>query len=55
MFIRGHHGTIYKTYNIQGRGQDITNGACTMLDFTAKGRDERERPTMKWVKLHDEY
>jgi predicted dithiol-disulfide oxidoreductase (DUF899 family) len=55
MFIRGDHGAIYKTYNIQGRGQDITNGAYNMLDFTAKGRDEQERPTMKWVKLHDEY
>ncbi len=55
MFIRGDHGAIYKTYNIQGRGQDITNGAYNMLDFTAKGRNESDRPPMKWVRLHDEY
>lgn len=56
MFIRGADGAIYKTYNVQGRGQDITNGAYNMLDFTALGRGEQgEGPPMKWVKLHDEY
>jgi predicted dithiol-disulfide oxidoreductase (DUF899 family) len=55
MFIRGADGAIYKTYNIQGRGQDITNGAYNMLDFTALGRSEATRPTMQWVRLHDEY
>lgn len=56
IFSRDADGQIYKTYNVQGRGQDITNSAYNMLDFTAKGRDEDSLPhTMQWVKLHDEY
>jgi predicted dithiol-disulfide oxidoreductase (DUF899 family) len=56
MFSKGEDGQIYQTYNVQGRGQDITNGAYNMLDMTAKGRDEDSLPnSMAWVKLHDEY
>jgi len=56
MFVRGEDGAIYKTYNIQGRGQDITNGAYNMLDFTAHGRGEDGlSPPMQWVRLHDDY
>jgi predicted dithiol-disulfide oxidoreductase (DUF899 family) len=56
MFSKGSDGAIYQTYNVQGRGQDITNGAYNMLDFTAKGRDEGSLPfSMQWVRLHDEY
>ena len=56
IFTREPDGQIYKTYNVQGRGQDITNAAYNLLDFTAKGRDEDHLPfTMSWVKLHDEY
>lgn len=56
IFSRDADGQIYKTYNVQGRGQDITNSAYNMLDFTAKGRDEDSLPhTMQWVKPHDEY
>ncbi|MDP3738790.1 MAG: DUF899 family protein [Hyphomonadaceae bacterium] len=56
VFSKGPEGAVYQTYNIQGRGQDITNGAYNLLDFTAKGRDEDGLPfPMKWVKLHDEY
>jgi predicted dithiol-disulfide oxidoreductase (DUF899 family) len=55
IFARGEDGAIYKTYNIQGRGQDITNSAYNLLDFTANGRGEDVRPPMQWVRLHDEY
>ncbi|MEO7385714.1 MAG: DUF899 family protein [Gammaproteobacteria bacterium] len=56
LFSRGPDGGIYQTYNIQGRGQDIINGAYNLLDFTAKGRDESGLPaSMHWVRLHDEY
>ncbi|HVY89724.1 MAG TPA: DUF899 family protein [Hyphomonadaceae bacterium] len=56
IFSMGEDGQIYLTFNVQGRGQDITNSAYNMLDFTAKGRDEDSLPNpMAWVKLHDEY
>lgn len=56
IFAKGPDGAIYQTYNIQGRGQDIINGAYNMLDFTPRGRDEDGLPrTMSWVRLHDEY
>jgi predicted dithiol-disulfide oxidoreductase (DUF899 family) len=56
MFSKRADGAIYQTYNVQGRGQDIINGAYNMLDFTAKGRDEDGLPfSMQWVRLHDEY
>jgi predicted dithiol-disulfide oxidoreductase (DUF899 family) len=56
VFSKGADGAVYQTYNVQGRGQDITNGAYNLLDFTAKGRNEDSLPsTMQWVKLHDEY
>ena len=44
MFSKGPDGAICQTYNVQGRGQDIINGAYNMLDFTAKGRDEHSLP-----------
>jgi predicted dithiol-disulfide oxidoreductase (DUF899 family) len=56
IFSKGPDGAIYQTYNIQGRGQDIINGAYNLMDFTAKGRDEDGLPfSMQWVRLHDEY
>jgi predicted dithiol-disulfide oxidoreductase (DUF899 family) len=56
VFILGDDGEVYQTYNVQGRGQDITNGTYNLLDFTALGRNEDGLPhTMAWVKLHDEY
>lgn len=56
VFAKGGDGAVYHTYSIQGRGQDITNGAYNMLDFTPKGRDEDNLPvTMQWVRYHDEY
>ena len=56
VFSKGPDGAAYQTYNVQGRGQDITNGAYNLLDHTAKGRDEDGLPfSMQWVRLHDEY
>ncbi len=56
IFAKGPDGTIYQTYNIQGRGQDIINAAYNMLDFTAKGRDEDALPhSMNWVRYNDAY
>jgi predicted dithiol-disulfide oxidoreductase (DUF899 family) len=56
VFAKGDDGLIYHTYSVQGRGQDITNGAYNMLDFTPKGRDEDKLPfTMQWVRYHDDY
>ena len=54
VFVRGEDGAVYHTYSAYARGLDVLLGAHHMLDFTPKGRDEREGP-MDWVRHHDRY
>lgn len=62
-FLRDDEG-IYRTYFVDGRGDELMGLAWTILDMTALGRQEEwedspegypQDPTYSWWKRHDEY
>jgi len=53
-FYKDEGGNIYHTYSTYARGIDLLNLTYSVLDLTAKGRDEGEEP-MSWVRHHDRY
>lgn len=62
-FIR-HDGSIYRTYFVDGRGDEVMGGTWAYLDITALGRQEKwedspegypQDETYSWWKRHDEY
>ena len=62
-FIREDDG-IYRTYFIDGRGDEVMGGTWSYLDITALGRQEQwedspegypQDETYSWWKRHDEY
>lgn len=63
-FIRDDDGRIFRTYAIDGRGDEVMGGTWAYLDITALGRQEewedspegypQSRP-YGWWNLHDEY
>jgi predicted dithiol-disulfide oxidoreductase (DUF899 family) len=62
-FIREEDG-IYRTYFIDGRGDEVMGGTWSYLDITALGRQEKwedspegypQDETYSWWKRHDEY
>jgi predicted dithiol-disulfide oxidoreductase (DUF899 family) len=55
-FYKDPDGQIFRTYSCYQRGVDMINGAYHFMDLAPKGRDEADlRPTMAWLRRHDEY
>lgn len=63
-FIRDDDGHIYRTYFINGRGDEIFVGTWHLLDMTALGRQEDwedspagypQSPPYEWWSWHDTY
>ena len=55
-FYKEPDGQIFHTYSCYQRGVDMINGAYHFMDLAPKGRDEADqRPTMAWLRRHDEY
>jgi predicted dithiol-disulfide oxidoreductase (DUF899 family) len=55
-FCKDPDGRIFHTYSCFQRGADMMNGAYNYMDLAPKGRDEADqRPTMAWLRRHDEY
>lgn len=63
-FIRDDDGRIYRTYFINGRGDEIFVGTWHLLDMTALGRQENwedspegypQSPPYEWWSWHDTY
>jgi len=55
-FYKDPDGQIFHTYSCFQRGVDMMNGAYHFMDLAPKGRDEAGlRPTMAWLRRHDEY
>jgi predicted dithiol-disulfide oxidoreductase (DUF899 family) len=55
-FYKDPGGQIFHTYSCFQRGVDMMNGAYNYMDLAPKGRDEADlRPTMAWLRRHDEY
>jgi predicted dithiol-disulfide oxidoreductase (DUF899 family) len=46
-------GTVYRTYVTTARGLEFAMAYYALLDRTATGRDESDKPL--WVRRHDEY
>jgi predicted dithiol-disulfide oxidoreductase (DUF899 family) len=56
VFYKNDAGEIFHTYSTYGRGVEAMIGAYTLMDFTPKGRQERDVPRkMEWVRHHDRY
>ena len=63
-FYRDDDGRIFRTYFVDGRGDEALGGVWAYLDITALGRQEEwedspegypQSGTGEWVKRHDEY
>jgi predicted dithiol-disulfide oxidoreductase (DUF899 family) len=63
-FFRDDDDRIFRTYFVNGRGDEIMGGTWAYLDMTALGRQEEwedspegypQTPTYEWWNLHDEY
>lgn len=54
MFYKDDAGEVFHTYSSYRRGVEAMMGTYSLLDFTPKGRDERDGP-MAWVHHHDRY
>jgi predicted dithiol-disulfide oxidoreductase (DUF899 family) len=54
-FYRDGSGAIFHTYSAYGRGIDAINTSYSILDLTAKGRDENPDRPQDWVDFHDRY
>jgi predicted dithiol-disulfide oxidoreductase (DUF899 family) len=63
-FIRDDDGRIYRTYFINGRGDEMFVGTWHLLDITALGRQENwedspegypQSPPYEWWSWHDTY
>jgi predicted dithiol-disulfide oxidoreductase (DUF899 family) len=63
-FIRDDNGKIFRTYFINGRGDEAMGSAWSYLDMTALGRQENwedspdgypKTPPYKWWNWHDNY
>ena len=56
VFYKDADGAIYHTYSTFGRGAEPLLGTYSLLDMTAKGRDEDALPfPMAWIRHHDRY
>ena len=63
-FVRGDDDRIYRTYFIDGRGDEVMGGTWAYLDATALGRQEKwedspegypQTDPYQWWRRHDEY
>jgi predicted dithiol-disulfide oxidoreductase (DUF899 family) len=63
-FFRDEHDRIFRTYFVDGRGDEALGSAWSYLDLTALGRQEEwedspegypQTPAYQWWNLHDEY
>lgn len=63
-FIRDDDGNIFRTYLINGRGDEVMGGTWAYLDITALGRQEEwedspegtpQTPPYGWWNYHDAY
>lgn len=55
VFYKDGDSAIFHTYSTYARGLDMLNAAYHYLDIVPKGRDEREKPAMSWLRLRDSY
>jgi predicted dithiol-disulfide oxidoreductase (DUF899 family) len=64
IFLRNDEGRIFRTYFIDGRGDEALGGLWAYLDITALGRQEEwedspegypQGPANDWIRRHDEY
>ncbi len=53
-FYRDEAGNVYHTYSAYARGVEMALGAYAMLEFTAKGRNEK-KDMREWMRHHDRY
>ena len=53
-FYRDEAGNVYHTYSAYARGVEMALGAYAMLEFTAKGRNEKT-DMREWMRHHDRY
>lgn len=63
-FIRDDDDRIFRTYFVDGRGDEVMGGTWSYLDITALGRQEEwedspdgypQDPPYQWWRRHDEY
>ena len=63
-FLRDDDDRIFRTYFVDGRGDEALGGVWSYLDITALGRQETwedspegypQTPANQWVRRHDEY
>jgi predicted dithiol-disulfide oxidoreductase (DUF899 family) len=63
-FIRDDDGTVFRTYFINNRGDEVMGGTWSYLDITALGRQEEwedspegypQTPPYEWWNWHDDY
>ncbi|HYH54225.1 MAG TPA: DUF899 domain-containing protein [Solirubrobacterales bacterium] len=63
-FYRDDEGQIFRTYFVDGRGDEVMGGTWAYLDITALGRQEEwedspegypQTPPYTWWNRHDEY
>jgi predicted dithiol-disulfide oxidoreductase (DUF899 family) len=63
-FIRDDDGSVFRTYFINSRGDEVMGGTWSYLDMTALGRQEEwedspegypQSPPYTWWDWHDEY
>ena len=53
-FVRDIDGIVFRSYSTYGRGVEMVNGACHMLDLTPLGRQERDVAyKVDWLRRHD--
>jgi predicted dithiol-disulfide oxidoreductase (DUF899 family) len=53
-FYRDENGNVYHTYSAYARGVEMALGTYAMLEFTPKGRNEKQNMG-EWMRHHDRY
>jgi predicted dithiol-disulfide oxidoreductase (DUF899 family) len=53
-FYRDEDGNVYHTYSAYARGVEMALGTYAMLEFTPKGRNEKQNMG-EWMRHHDRY
>ena len=55
VFYKDDADEVFHTYSTYRRGVEVMMGTYSMLDLTARGRDEEPGGGMAWVRHHDRY